>query len=343
MQLLIVGLDAADFEYCERFRDVMPNLSSIRAAGAYGRLESLEFPSTPPCWFSAHTGCLPDEHGIGGWRRKAMKDLKRKPFWQYLDCSVGLVNLPLVYHVGEEFDGFVVPGVGAPWLPYPTDLQLGDGYEVEAANVTQGQFTWLSATQKLTPKQVRRRQTVFLRLQREVETRRVEAVSSLIKRFPVDVLIVGNVMLDRIGHGFAHHEPTMRDAYRRTDILLGRLVGMAKAKNVVVFSDHGMVAIGSPRIPQTILDSTAKVFSQSALKIRLKGKHTLDGILAFSGPEVKRGHLLEGAEIRDVAPTLLRMLHVAVPDVMSGKTLKAAFHESENVDMLKVLRGLGYV
>ena len=51
------------------------------------------------------------------------------------------------------------------------------------------------------------------------------------------------------------------------------------------------------------------------------GNHRMDGVLIAHGPQVRRGHRLEGASIIDVAPTLLHLLGCPVPDDMDGRPL----------------------
>jgi predicted AlkP superfamily phosphohydrolase/phosphomutase len=51
------------------------------------------------------------------------------------------------------------------------------------------------------------------------------------------------------------------------------------------------------------------------------GDHRLDGILIASGPAFRTGAELSGAELLDVAPTVLRLLGVPVPADMDGRVL----------------------
>lgn len=343
-KLLIVGLDGADYQWCEAFSEVMPNLSRLRSVGVYGLLKSLRFPSTPACWFSIYTGCNPSEHRIEGFRRKAMWDVKRRLFWDYFDCPVGLVNLPLVCHAGGQLDGFIVPGFYARWQPYPADLRMIDNYLVDAVRITDGRITWLSEVKKFDAAEVKKRQNRFRELQRRVENRRVDAVADLINKFPIDVLFIGIMMLDRVGHAFAHHEPTMRDFYRRADILLGRLIEIVSPENIVVFSDHGMDASDSGRIPESVVKNDEKRLAKSRLKVRPRGMHTRDGIVLFTGPDVRANGAINAAELRDVAPTILQMCGIKKPGTMSGKVL-SVFNDitkEEEAILLEMLEGLGY-
>jgi predicted AlkP superfamily phosphohydrolase/phosphomutase len=64
------------------------------------------------------------------------------------------------------------------------------------------------------------------------------------------------------------------------------------------------------------------------------GHHTLDGILIASGPGLKRGATAEGARLMDMAPTLLYLLNLPIPEDVDGKVLvdilqPSAQHESK--------------
>lgn len=54
------------------------------------------------------------------------------------------------------------------------------------------------------------------------------------------------------------------------------------------------------------------------------GLHRMDGILIIRGDPLKRGARIDGAEIVDLAPTLLYLLGLAIPEDMDGKVLEAA-------------------
>lgn len=59
----------------------------------------------------------------------------------------------------------------------------------------------------------------------------------------------------------------------------------------------------------------------------ISGSHRMEGILLLSGKNIKRGVELHGAEIIDLAPTILYALDLPVPDDMDGKVLIQAFEE----------------
>ncbi len=59
--------------------------------------------------------------------------------------------------------------------------------------------------------------------------------------------------------------------------------------------------------------------------------HSLTGILAACGPNVRRGVQIAGSSICDLAPTILHILDAAVPSDMDGKVLSVLFEEDSEV------------
>lgn len=68
-RLLVVGVDGADWDYIEPLmaRGEMPHLATLRARGAWARLESLKPTVSPIIWTSIFTGRRPERHGITGF------------------------------------------------------------------------------------------------------------------------------------------------------------------------------------------------------------------------------------------------------------------------------------
>ena len=98
------------------------------------------------------------------------------------------------------------------------------------------------------------------------------------------------------------------------------------------------------------------------------GTHESEGVFIACGKNFKKGHAIEGANIIDMAPTILYALGVSVPRVMDGRPLVDAFDEGflesnpvryseegygeaaasdhgevEESDIMDKLRNLGYI
>ena len=61
---------------------------------------------------------------------------------------------------------------------------------------------------------------------------------------------------------------------------------------------------------------------------RWSGNHRPDGILLIKGENIKTNYEIKGAEIVDIAPTILALLSEKIPENMDGKVLKDALIET---------------
>jgi len=59
----------------------------------------------------------------------------------------------------------------------------------------------------------------------------------------------------------------------------------------------------------------------------VSGSHRMDGLMMMKGRPLKQGLVLEGAHIMDVAPSVLYLLGLPIPETMDGKVLREAFFE----------------
>ncbi len=57
------------------------------------------------------------------------------------------------------------------------------------------------------------------------------------------------------------------------------------------------------------------------------GIHRMEGILIINGPDVRQGVRLDGADIYDIAPTVLALKGLPVPDDMDGRVLAEAMED----------------
>lgn len=103
---------------------------------------------------------------------------------------------------------------------------------------------------------------------------------------------------------------------------------------------HGNYLVQAPDIIYVINDFRCvsrpslrggTVFQTKPLGDNYSGTHRLEGILVVKGPQTKRGHWLEKAEIIDIAPTLLHILGIPIPDDMDGKVLKDVFQQDSEL------------
>jgi predicted AlkP superfamily phosphohydrolase/phosphomutase len=106
-------------------------------------------------------------------------------------------------------------------------------------------------------------------------------------------------------------EPVIVEAYRREDLFHGPRVETAPDLILVTRECYK---------GGTGLDDVVSAVPIDVLS-KLSGVHRMDGIIVAQGPHVRRDVVIEGANIIDVAPTILYLLGMAIPNDMDGKPL----------------------
>lgn len=77
-------------------------------------------------------------------------------------------------------------------------------------------------------------------------------------------------------------------------------------------------------------------FQEPPPSLTFSGIHRRDGVLITYGPDIKQGHEIQGAKIYDVAPTILHMFGLPVPDDMDGEVLKEIFNKGSELAQREV-------
>jgi len=155
--------------------------------------------------------------------------------------------------------------------------------------------------------------------------------------------------IDEVNHRFAHCAPpayslcsaadrrrfgrAVAAFYRYQDGILGEILDAAPGATAVVMSDHGF-ASGDGR-PE---DVTPFIEGKPGLW------HDLVGIFVAAGPGIGRG-AIPTVTLYDIAPTLLHLMGLPVPDDMSGKVLEKAlsapFVAAHPIQRVPSYEGLG--
>jgi predicted AlkP superfamily phosphohydrolase/phosphomutase len=124
-------------------------------------------------------------------------------------------------------------------------------------------------------------------------------------------------------------QPLIKEAHRAKTIFHGP--HMAHAPDIVFsrYSETDRAVMGFATDP--IVRSTLRSDGTAAEY----GYHTSKGILIARGSGLKVGAQVEGADIHDIAPTVLHLLGQAVPMDMDGHVLQDLFTESQAVTMIE--------
>ena len=110
-------------------------------------------------------------------------------------------------------------------------------------------------------------------------------------------------------------EAVIRAAYKREEIYHGPR--LRQAPDIILHTDRakyvsfGHADFGSNRLIEPSIGQT--------------GHHQMEGIVLLHGPGIAPGTVLQGANIMDIAPTVLYALNLPIPAIMDGKPLTAAF------------------
>jgi len=147
-------------------------------------------------------------------------------------------------------------------------------------------------------------------------------------------------------------DAVIRAAYRREELYHG--AQLARAPDIILHTDRakyvsfGHADFGSNKLIEPSVGQT--------------GHHTMEGIVILRGPGIPAGQRIEGAHIIDVAPTVLSLMNLPIPDQMDGKPLlgmgmrvrctpinghketeENPYSEEDEEQVMERLRELGYV
>ena len=119
------------------------------------------------------------------------------------------------------------------------------------------------------------------------------------------------------------YQHVVERAYRFHDMMLGTLLALAGEETTVIhISDHGFHS--DHLRPRSIpLEPAGPAV-----------EHSFHGIFAMKGPGVRSDERVYGANLLDVAPTILTLLGLPTGADMDGKPLVEAFEEAPAVDTI---------
>jgi predicted AlkP superfamily phosphohydrolase/phosphomutase len=260
--MMVIGLDcAAPRLVFERYRDAMPNLSSLMEHGTWGSLRSSEPPITVPAWTCMVSGRDAGELGLYGFRNRVVgetglrlasgNDVQVKRVWDWLGehgyrvapLFVPLTSPPTSVR-GQMVSGFMWSGGDAPWcFPRAFENEIADRFGPYRADVEDFRADDLD------------------RIYREIVTmteQHFDIAEHVWWEEQPDFMMMVEIGVDRFHHAFWRHidpehprheagnpwEHVGREYYRLLDTRIGRLCDMAGEDTaVLVASDHGARAM----------------------------------------------------------------------------------------------------
>lgn len=356
-RVLLVGWDAADWKVIHPLLDGgrMPTLRRLVEEGASGELETLDPPVSPMLWTSVATGKTADEHGILSFFESDPENQRIRPILSTSRRVKALWNI-----LTQEGLRSVVVGW---WPSHPAEPILGgmvsnlyhheqdrpaDEWPLPEQTVHPPELAARMAELRVHPHELTAAHLLpFVPRAAEVDQRRDRgllavsrllahassiqaAATELMEHQEWDLAAVYFDAIDHFSHVFMRFHPpahplappalaeiyrdVVASAYRFHDMLLERLLALAGPETLVLLvSDHGFHSdrLRPLRLPRT---PTAPLL-----------EHRRHGIVCLHGPGVEPDSLVLGANLLDIAPTVLWALGLPVGEDMPGRVLLDAF------------------
>lgn len=264
-KVLIIGIDGATFDLIKPWAEEgkLPTFKRLIDEGVHGELESVIPPITPPAWTSLMTGMNPGKHGLFNFiksnhkdysiRYTSASDRKVHTIWRLLNdngWTVGVMNVPMTYPP-EEVNGYCISGMDTPdsnsKFVYPQWLKKEIEDEVGEIFLDLRHLGYMKTDDK-------RRSTLDALV--KIENRRTEIAEYLIKKHPVDVMMLVYTATDTVQHFFWNYmDPThylydpaealkygdaILNIYAMIDSNIARLLSVIPNDcTVMLVSDHG--------------------------------------------------------------------------------------------------------
>jgi predicted AlkP superfamily phosphohydrolase/phosphomutase/tetratricopeptide (TPR) repeat protein len=358
-KLLLIGWDSADWQIASTLMDAgqMPFLRQLVERGASGDLETIDPVLSPMLWTTIATGKRAYDHGVCGFtdvspegkvRPVGAASRKCRAVWEILaQHGVRCHVISWFATHGEQIPGgsvvsnlYQAPTAppGRPWPPaprgtiWPEDhLETLNKLRVSPLEIDEPLVRlFVPEAEKVDQDKDRRLGHLRVHL---AEAFSVQAAATwTMEHRPWDFMAVYFRAIDEICHHFMPFHPPRLDgvpedlfhlykevvnsAYRLHDLMLGRLLALAGPDvHVILCSDHGFYSdhLRPKFVPKVPAGITVW--------------HRRHGVFVAAGPHFAADELVFGANLLDVAPTVLELYGLPIGEDMEGKPLATVFRE----------------
>jgi len=371
-KVLLVGWDSADWKVIRPLMDAgkMPKVRRLVENGASGQIATLHPPISPMLWTSIATGKRPFKHGIHGFSEPTPDGRGVQPVTNLSRKSKALWNILNQNHLRSVVVGWwpshpaePIDGVMISNHYHRANGPLEDGWPLPENAVHPPELAKTMADLRvhpdvLVPDMVEsfiplardidqdndKRLALFLRTLAECMTVQ-SATLWLIENQPWDFFAVYYDAIDHFCHGFMKYHPPRQSwvgerdfelyhnvvsmAYQFHDQMLGNLLKKAGEDTIVtLISDHGFHPdhLRPASIPDIPAGPTVE--------------HRDFGIVAISGPGIRKREPLHGSSVLDIALTILTLYGLPVGEDMDGKVLSQAFLEPPTISFIPSWEGI---
>src|SRR5262249_32973064 len=162
----------------------------------------------------------------------------------------------------------------------------------------------------------------------------------LMEHEPWDFTAVYYEAIDHVCHGFMQYHPpkmphvsqelfdrykdVVTGIYRFHDMMLQRLLELAgEDTTVIICSDHGFY------------NDHLRPVETAQNPAGPEAWHRFHGIFAMRGPGIRRDERIYGANLLDIAPTILSLFGLPVGKDMDGKVLVGCFQEPVKIERIE--------
>ncbi len=365
-KILLIGWDAADWQHINPLLDagLLPTLDGLINRGVIGNLATLQPVLSPMLWNSIATGKLADKHGIhgfiepdpvnGGARPYTSTSRKCKALWNILSQS-GLTSNIVGWwasHPAEPIKGTVVTNafggvkidadgrwtIPAGTVHPPEKSNALARYKVFPHELTSEHILPFIPKASRVDQAKDRRLDMFAKTLSDAAS--IHAVATtLMQGEPWDFTAVYYDAIDHFSHSFMQFHPprlpwiaeeefeffkdVIAGTYRFHDMMLERLLQIAGPETTVILcSDHGFES-GAQR-PHLIPREPAGPAAW----------HRQYGVLIVSGPGIRKDERIYGANLLDIAPTVLTLFGLPIGQDMDGRPLLEAFEDPPQVETI---------
>ena len=365
-KVMLIGWDAADWKVINELieKDMLPNISNMIDSGTMGNMRTLSPVLSPMLWTSIATGKRPFKHGIYGFTEptpngdsvQPMTNTSRrcKAIWNILNQNdmKSLVVSWWPSHPAEPINGVMVsdffhkapkkPGEAWKLMPrciHPESMteQIAEfrvhPEEMQAEHVLPFVPKAADVDQKVDP-----RLSTVMRMLAECATVHSTA-TDLLENEEWDFAAIYYDAIDHFCHGFMKYRAPKQDhisqedfelykdvvttTYVYHDMMLGRLMELGGDDTTyILMSDHGFHP--DHLRPRSLPTEPAGPAIE----------HRDYGIFLAKGPGIKQDHLIHGANLLDVTPTILSIYDLPIGEDMDGQPLLDIFENTPDIKTL---------